>query len=101
MSELTVEERVAAGAAWLDDRLPHWPLLVDLNRLDLSDSCACILGQTFGDYGRAPIIGKGSMSREEYATELGFQAGSDWRDYDDLGVEWKRLILARREVGRD
>lgn len=41
----TVEERVAAGAAWFDDELPEWFLIVNPETLDLSEPCGCIIGQ--------------------------------------------------------
>ena len=39
-------ERVALGAAWLDANLPLWRRDVKAGRLDLGDSCDCVLGQT-------------------------------------------------------
>ena len=38
-------ERVALGAAWLDDAHPGWRDRVDIDRLDVGDSCDCVLGQ--------------------------------------------------------
>lgn len=57
MTDLTIEQRVAAGAAWLDEQVPSWLDLIDLYTLRLDDGCRCILGQTFGDYGLAPLAG--------------------------------------------
>lgn len=111
----TIEERVAAGAEWLDAALPDWIRVVDLGRLRLDSPCACILGQTFGDYGAAPLGVRGSDRYDTAASALGFiadevcSATREDRDVDDdylddeyaaLTVEWHRLILARREAGR-
>jgi len=42
---LTDQERVAAGAAWLDKTRPSWVDEIDLDRLDLAVACQCVLGQ--------------------------------------------------------
>lgn len=46
----TVTERVAAGAAFLDEHDPEWwradvDRAIDLDRLDLGDAGLCVLGQ--------------------------------------------------------
>lgn len=125
MPELTIEERVAAGAAWLDTNVPGWLDLMNLDRLKLDSDCHCILGQTFGDYFRAPLIEDVPAEDDldacaEYDGEawpLGFQSSiiarivlSGFRlgraavkaadsEYAELEAEWRRLILARREAG--
>jgi hypothetical protein len=38
--------RVEAGAAWLDERIPDWYTLIDLEELALLSTCNCVLGQT-------------------------------------------------------
>lgn len=48
--ELECAER---GAELLDNRWPGWWQEIDLSRLDLSDSCNCVLGQLGVDYNRA------------------------------------------------
>ena len=53
MSEVTagqLAERVAAGAALLDERAPGWRAKIDLAVLDLDSDTSCILGQVFGGY---------------------------------------------------
>lgn len=44
----TISERVARGAAWLDDVRPGWRDQVSLTTLTLANSRLCILGQVFG-----------------------------------------------------
>lgn len=46
-------ECATRGAELLDNRWPGWWQEVDLSRLDLSDSCNCVLGQLGVDYNRA------------------------------------------------
>ena len=41
----TEAERVAAGAAYLNEREPGWLQRIDLDRLDLKAPCRCVLGQ--------------------------------------------------------
>lgn len=48
--ELECAER---GAELLDNRWPGWWQEIDLSRLDLQDSCNCVLGQLGVDYNRA------------------------------------------------
>lgn len=42
-------EVVAKGAALLDEQMPGWASQIDLNRLQLSDSTHCVLGQLFDE----------------------------------------------------
>lgn len=116
----TIEQRVAAGAEWLDANVPGWLDLINLAHLRLDDACRCILGQTFGDYDKAPLAGPEHPGIDAYdaaAWPLGFQSRvialtpaelatatanrmAAETEYAALGVEWRRLILARREAGR-
>jgi hypothetical protein len=41
------EERVAKGAALMDEKVPGWAEKVDKSRLNISSCADCILGQTF------------------------------------------------------
>lgn len=49
----TVAERVARGAAFLDEVAPGWESKVDLGTLRLSNSVDCICGQVWGGKGEA------------------------------------------------
>lgn len=99
----SVAERVAAGAAWLDQNRPGWDDRIDLTRLILSSPCQCILGQLDGDYDQVPEIASGEID----PLALGFNADprsagtGRWseRVVDDflaLESEWKRVINVRR-----
>lgn len=39
------EDRVAAGAALLDEKLPGWHDQIDTETLEMGDECRCVLGQ--------------------------------------------------------
>lgn len=115
MSEqLTIEQRVANGAAELDRIVPGWPAHIVLSELRMDDSCACILGQTFGDYEDAQIGDERENARlgfQSYAVADVFpggfiEPGSDRavardEEYAELKAEWTRVISARRETAED
>lgn len=96
----TIEERIAAGAAWLDANRPGWVDRIDLDTLRLDNPCRCILGQEYGDFYTAPYEIRGVLG--EMATQLGFDAKltDDGADYAELTEAWQRLILARRAGAR-
>jgi hypothetical protein len=94
----SIAERVAAGAAFLDEHEPGWWKRIDLPSLDLSDCEDCVLGQLLGCY-------------EDGLTELGLDCEQsiflgfgesglliDECDYDELTTEWKRVITGRRSA---
>lgn len=86
----TVADRVAAGAAWLDQRLPGWWRLIDLRQLDMWHSCRCVLGQLYGDYYTVQL----QMAQ---AIALGFDAHLVTElDFAELQEEWTRVIEERR-----
>lgn len=124
----TVHQRVAAGAAWLDE---HWPAWVDAvtQPIDMASGCGCVLGQVAcdadtdgdGSYidvaqstatprapGHEPVLSAFGLTDPltvAEATALGFHAlgdGLDCWDIDDdrrLAAEWTRLIAARKTDG--
>jgi len=114
----TIEQRVAAGAEWLDARMPGWVDKVSLDRLRLLSPCDCILGQAFGDFYTAPLPCE-FEARDEVAANLGFMSSveindellgsaafdaydsAEQQEYRELHTEWTRLILARRAASHD
>lgn len=107
MSELSIADRVAAGAAYLDEHIPDWVRLITVERLDISSGCRCILGQLHaedypypgempGEAGMQP----GDANRTRIA--MGFEVDSDLGDdragleYGWLTDEWARVIEQRR-----
>lgn len=45
----TNKQRVERGATWLDQHMPTWHTLIDLDRFDLRSVCGCVLGQIVSD----------------------------------------------------
>jgi hypothetical protein len=101
----SVEERVAAGVAWLDEHVPDWPDRIKLPELDLKSCLNCVLGQLFGDFDEAPYAAR------DHAQPLGFDRvlppevdRLSWTaiesaieaDYEALNAEWRRVIESRR-----
>lgn len=104
--------RAKIGATILDVFKPGWARSINLKRLDLSDCSACVLGQTFGDFGKGAetlfamrrtndgLFGydPGAM---QAAREAGFEVDVSVRSrltrsaYSNLTVAWKREIAAR------
>lgn len=81
-------ERVALGAAWLDAAHPGWRDRVDVARLDMGDSCDCVLGQalqTRDGYGdefyvaveaaASAVTGGEAYPGERWAIAHGFDSG--------------------------
>jgi hypothetical protein len=97
-----IAERVAAGAALLDEKRPGWWRQVDLAVLDLEDCRLCVIGQLFGpewEYSRGSYgaglaaLGLDAGRYEEFA--YGFDI-ENFREFADLTAEWRRLVAARR-----
>lgn len=123
----SVNERVEAGAAWLDRVDPKWIDRIDIKQLDLACSCNCVLGQIVsnktGDdlagydevvaegaeypWGQtvekkrslAPRGVKGLVISLNRAKTLGFHTeGHADSEWRDLTRAWKALIKNRRSV---
>ena len=114
---LTHEEaaaRVAKGAAYLDEVCPVWVEHVEVNTLDMADSCRCVLGQLHGYYRDAcellfatpRVLGLSWPGRMQAAFDaaaaLGFDApvsrvrAETATDFALLQDAWVELIAARR-----
>lgn len=117
-----ITERVAQGAALLDEKLPGWHERIDVGRLDLGDTCDCILGQEFASHPDVDVDNDWSGTspfdigvRELFAAPWYASAGqAEAHGFDAIGklgrmaevdaltAEWRRVILARRsEAGED
>ena len=114
----TVADRVAAGAAYLDEREPGWWQRIDLDRLDLQAQCRCVLGQLATDVDRSTlweticerfgVLPFGRKNCRPSDSELGFNVLPGYEECDDdlaalaeyaqLTAEWKALINARRST---
>jgi hypothetical protein len=119
----TIAERVALGAAFLDEHDPPWWREIDLETLDLGSGDRCVLGQRCplevltAWLGSAPEDGEDHEFRyhayagmltgfsrterdalEDWAIARGFNRpfGDADSEYDDLTAEWARVIRERR-----
>jgi hypothetical protein len=103
----TIAERVARGAALLDEREPGWWQRIDLGRLDIGSTCRCVLGQLWDDapelwfdeepddtnpYKRALNELRLYHGKDE---DLGFDR-EDGEHYPPLTAAWRELIEERR-----
>jgi hypothetical protein len=95
-----IPENVLRGAAFLDSTLPGWDKKIDLDKLNLSDSCNCVLGQQskakilHTRYRRtAKRLGLDPFGRE--VQRLGFMTWGR-QSFSGLTNGWKHLIEARR-----
>lgn len=112
MNEVT--DRVARGAAWLDDKYPQWYSKIDLSTLDLSNCTMCVLGQVYT--GVIPTEEQGQIlaqairsvveafpDGEEYAEEYrlevltgsygGYQILTDFHELPNDG-EWHGFVAS-------
>ncbi|TSC61625.1 MAG: hypothetical protein G01um101448_636 [Parcubacteria group bacterium Gr01-1014_48] len=91
----TVPLCVANGATFLDAQyLEGWAHRINVDRLSLSSSCNCILGQLEGGFVEGKEkLGLGFRSGLSY----GFDTFAIWR-YSWLTKEWKREIAKRMQA---
>lgn len=98
LARVDLEQRVDAGAAWLDVKYPGWFLKVKTKSLDLEDGCQCVFGQLFRnfnaieDYLRVmepdvDLVARGLNLPEHDRTDANWQA---------LTNCWRRAINTRR-----
>lgn len=120
---MVAAERVAAGAAFLDQNWPQWWVEIDEDNLNLASACNCVLGQLGVDYNKSAAafdvdldaVEMQQVERDqpegftfvldyvfphlglsaEDADRLGFDS-DDYLSYDDLEAEWRRVITDRR-----
>ena len=99
MTTAPMSDRVAAGAALLDERRPGWAADVDPDGLEMRGCLECVLGQLFGQYeqglGRLDI--PTSAARGFAAERFGFDVYASDGDaaYDALNDLWREQIAAR------
>ena len=82
---LTLEERVANGARWLDENFAGWESRIDTYTLVLSDKETCICGQVFskealenGYIGFSGATGETVPFGYDYAEQHLFQEANSW-----------------------
>lgn len=72
--ELTIADRVANGARWLDENFPGWEQRIDVGTLDLSEKDNCICGQVFEREAKVAGIAYGF----NYAKQTLFGEANSW-----------------------
>jgi len=101
--------RVNDGATFLDRTMPGWWRCIDVGKLDLSDSCRCVLGQLHapdtidGIYREPYFVGCILLDiGNQTAQDMGFNIGDDTEDeptYGDLDEAWISAVKQRFESG--
>ena len=86
------EGRIKKGIALLDKKLGRkkWTKKIDVSELDLSSPLVCILGETFGRYGKGL-----TKLNIDYGQEYGF----DTYDSDEYGLLTRLWIGALYKLG--
>jgi hypothetical protein len=98
-----VAERVARGAALLDEKMPGWIERVNVEWLDIASCYFCVLGQVLDDGTRASTDDLDSpysagikaldIDREYHGTVW---HGFDGIHIDALNAAWRRLVADRQ-----
>jgi len=84
----TIRERVAAGAALLDEKRPDWFMEIDCATLNIASGYHCICGQLYGSYERGvQVLG---VHPPSYAFLQHMMS------LDALNEAWREAIAARR-----
>lgn len=100
---IDVRQRVQAGAAWLDEHVPHgWWWRIDRAQLDMASCAHCILGQIWGCFTDAPMSLGQAADRGFTITVFGDGAGNlavdeeaRSRQFAELADGWRELIGER------
>jgi hypothetical protein len=93
----TYTERIARGAAFLDEKQPGWRERIDLGELDLNSSECCILGQLFpGSYFSTLSVLFGD-DKQSTAMAYGFESRLS-AEGSQLTAEWREYIESTRAV---
>jgi hypothetical protein len=80
----TVQERVQAGVAFLNEHQPGWSKRISLAELDLSNCDRCVLGQVFGSFEQGlETLDLGYL----LARNLGFNSDGAYRKLTNAWVE--------------
>lgn len=104
MSATIYAERVARGAALLDEKVPGWDRRINLGSLDLGDGDCCIIGQLFPGDGKYLSNYSAGIDALGLFSEEGPPWPVDDHGFDAMGgfairmleAEWRRVIKARR-----
>lgn len=87
-------DAVARGAALLDEEIPGWREVIQIERLDMGDCWLCVLGQYFGDFIDG-CIGLGIEDDSTLASHYGFDRVEGLTEavaYDALTQAWREEL---------
>ena len=96
MSRLTMQDRVQAGARYLDTEHPGWEHGINLDKLHIANDCGCVIGQMTGSYNKY-VEGVGMP--DQVARDLGFfetRGVTQGDRYDRITEVWVAEIAARQ-----
>lgn len=101
MAHVSVRSRVAAGMAYLTKhrRSKAWLKKINLEKLDISFTGACVLGQLYGGDSSwwFNILNKAKLKQSQ-AVNYGFHPGGEYSEFFKLStpltIEWRRQIEA-------
>lgn len=98
----TAETRVQAGVTWLDMTIPDWRGRINIERLNMSNPQACVLGQVFQEEASADCFNGFDYALDAYfladhrALSYGFEVDCDGQlmkpRYDELTRLWKAQL---------
>lgn len=98
--------KVRRGMGFLDEWRSNWLDVIDVDRLDIGLSCACVWGQLEGDFwtgiartGHATINEFGTIRPDwDWAVDHGFASPTslDYANYAVLTAVWREEITVRR-----
>jgi hypothetical protein len=88
----TVAERVARGAAWLDEKYPQWFTKIDLSILDLGDCTQCVLGQVYT--GVIPAAEQGQVLAQAIRSVT-----QGWPDAQEWADDYRLQVLSNQMGG--
>lgn len=100
---LSIEDRVARGAALLDQMQPGWENDVDLSRLDIGLCNTCIVGQLFGNYNDVVVDAfdrryRGISVQHNLGLYSQLPEERTERDYLQLTGAWRAAIIVRLQL---
>ena len=97
---MSPKERVAKGAALLDEMEPGWYQKIDLVTLNLRNCFSCVIGQVYGEYTENTLR---SLDLD-FSSDADFGFNIIYSDEDEanscyytLTSLWENEILQRRE----
>ena len=94
-----LKEAVTKGAAWLDTVKPGWAEVINLRRLDMQESCSCVMGHIYGNFAQRPDRVKPDSAAEALGFYVAYSnagnAARQDRHYEILDMLWEIEVRKR------